>query len=345
MNVPLFDMRAELAPLRAEIDRAIARVLDSGVFVNGPEVTGFEGELATAAGARHAIGVSSGTDALLVTMMAMGIGAGDEVVTTPLTFAATANAAVRLGAKVVFADIDDATSCLDPQRALAACTDRTRAIVTVHLYGHPAAIPEGVPVIEDAAHSLIAIPVRGVAAALSFFPTKNMGALGDAGAVITNDPAIADRIALLRSHGSRPKYHQVAVGGNFRLDAIQAAVLRVKLAHLAAWNAKRRAHADHYRALLGHLPIRLPIDHPAHAYHQFCIRTPRRDELRDRLASAGVGTEVYYPEPLHLAHGGRLGDCPIAERACGELLALPIHPQLTDAAIEYVAGIIATALR
>ena len=236
MRVPFFDMAAELALVRAEVDAAIRRVLDSGVFVGGSEVAGFEHALAADLGVAHAIGVSSGTDALLAIYMAMGIGPGEEIVTTPLTFFATAGSAARLGAKVVFADIDDDTLCLDPRAALNACTDRTCAIVPVHLFGHPAMLPETtIPIVEDAAHSLTA--PRGIAAAVSFFPTKNLGALGDAGAVLTNDAELADRIVLLRTHGARPKYHHLEIGGNFRLDTLQAAILGVKLSHLAQANA------------------------------------------------------------------------------------------------------------
>ncbi len=347
----MFDMQAELVPMRAEIDRAIARVLDSGTFIGGPEVAAFERELAAAAHCRHAIGTSSGTDALLLSLMLLDVGPADEVVTTPLTFFATVGAAARLGARVVFADIDDATLGLDPRRAIAACSDRTRALVTVHLHGHPAELPEApCAVIEDAAHTLIALPVRGAAAALSFFPTKNLGAAGDAGALLTDDDALADRAQLLRGHGMRPKYHHVAVGGNFRLDALQAAILRAKLPHLPAWTAARRAHAARYRDAFAaaRVPaeLRLPPVHPAHVYHQFCIRTPRRDALREALAAEGIGTEVYYPEPLHLAPcfaalGYGAGSLPNAERACTELLALPIHPALAEGAPAHVVDRIA----
>jgi dTDP-4-amino-4,6-dideoxygalactose transaminase len=327
-------MAAELAPLRAEIDAAIARVLDSGVFIGGPEVAAFERELAAYTGAAHAIGVSSGTDALHVLGMALEIRPGDEVVTTPFTFFATAGAFARLGARIVFADVDPDTLCLDPRSALAACTPRTRAIVTVSLFGRPADLPEGAscPVIEDAAQSIGAHQPRGLAATLSFFPTKNLGAVGDAGAVLTNDGGLAASAALLRSHGARPKYNHVAVGGNFRLDAIQAAVLRAKLRHVARWTALRREHAAHYRAMFqatGVPPeVRLPADHPGHVYHQFVIRAPRRDALRAHLAASGIATEVYYPEPLHRQswRSGVAEDLPIAERACREVLALPIYP-------------------
>lgn len=339
--IPFFDMRAELSPIRAEIDAAIQRVLDSGCFIGGPEVTAFEHELASALGVRHAIGVSSGTDALLVTFMALGIGPGDEVVTTPFSFFATAGSIARLGAKLVFADIDDETLCLDPDSALAACTSRTKAIVPVNLFGYPAklpALPRGVPIIEDAAQSIGAGPLRGRAATLSFFPTKNLGALGDGGAVLTDDDALADRVRLLRSHGARPKYHHVALGGNFRLDALQAAVLRAKLPHLERWTAARRANAAHYRALFaaaGRPEIRLPADHPDHVYHQFVIRVSRRDELRRHLADQGIETEVYYPSPLSAQPAGLdhevRADPARVDQACAEVLALPIQPALPAA--------------
>lgn len=339
MRVPFFDMAAELAAIRPELDAAIARVLDSGALIGGPEVTCFERALAAYTGAAHAIGVSSGTDALHATFLALGVGRGDEVVTTPFTFFATAGSAARLGARVVFADIDDDTLCLDPGAALAACSARTKAIVPVNLFGRPADLPAAAPcpIVEDAAQSIGAGPVRGLAATLSFFPTKNLGALGDGGAVLTDDAALAERVALLRGHGARPKYHHVELGGNFRLDALQAAVLQVKLEHLARWTEARRRHAARYRALFAaaQLPpeVRLPAEDAAHVYHQFVVRVRRRDALRAWLGERGVGTEVYYPEPLHLQPcfaelGYRPGAMPVAERACGEVLALPIQPAL-----------------
>jgi dTDP-4-amino-4,6-dideoxygalactose transaminase len=334
--IPFFDMRAELAPIRAEIDAAIARVLDSGVFVGGAEVDAFEAALAHTLGVSHVVGVSSGTDALLATLMALGIGRGDKVLTTPLTFFATAGAIVRLGAEVVFADIDPETLTLDLHDAPAA-----RAIIPVHLFGYPAALPQtSVPIVEDAAQSIGGAPLRGIAAAISFFPTKNLGALGDAGAIATNDAALAAKLKLLRSHGAHPKYHHALVGGNFRLDAIQAAVLRAKLPHLPAWTAARRANAARYRELLADLPIRFQPDHPQHVYHQLVIRVARRDELRAALAAGGIATEIYYPEPLHTqpALGGAHGEFPHAEAACRELLALPIHPA---APVDTVAAAIA----
>ncbi|HEY5927932.1 MAG TPA: DegT/DnrJ/EryC1/StrS family aminotransferase [Kofleriaceae bacterium] len=355
MKVPFFDMTAELAPLRAELDAAIARVLDSGQFVGGTEVSAFERALAKATSTRHAIGTSSGTDALLATLMALGIGPGDEVVTTPFTFFATASAAARLGARLIFADIDDDTLMLDASAAASHCTPRTRAVITVNLFGGLAPIPAvPCPVIEDAAHSLGAGPVRGRAATCSFFPTKNLGALGDAGAVLTDDTDLADRITLLRTHGARPKYHHIAVGGNFRLDALQAALLHTKLAHLARFTEARRAHAATYRALFAATPLppelRLPAPDPAHVYHQFVIRAPRRDALRAFLAEAGIGSEVYYPAPLHLQPcftdlGYRAGAYPIAERACHSVLALPIQPALALTAQTYIVDRIAAFYR
>ena len=355
MKVPLFDMAAELAAVRPAIDAAIARVLDSGVFIGGPEVAALVLELAAATGARCAVGTSSGTDALHAIFAALGIAPGDEVVAAPLTFFATAGGAARLGARIVFADVADDSLTLDPEAAVTACSDRTRAIVPVHLFGHPAALPAApCPIIEDAAQSLGAGPVTGRAAAVSFFPTKNLGALGDAGAVLTDDAALADRVALLRTQGARPKYHHVAIGGNFRLDPLQAAVLRAKLPHLPAWIAARRRHAERYRALFAAVVIppelRLPAPHPAHVYHQFVIRAPRRDALRAYLAAAGIGTEVYYPEPLHLQPcfaelGYRAGSLPVAERACREVLALPIHPTLRPEAQDVVVDEIAAFYR
>jgi dTDP-4-amino-4,6-dideoxygalactose transaminase len=344
-------MAAELAPVRAELEAAVARVIASGRFIGGPEVEAFERELAVAVGARRAIGVSSGTDALLVTLMALGIGAGDEVITTPFTFFATAGAIARVGARPVFADVDDESLNLDPLAAEAVAGARTRAMIPVHLFGRPADQPHvAVPTIDDAAQAIGAYPVRGAAATLSFFPTKNLGALGDAGAVLTDDDALAESIAQLRSHGARERYHHERIGGNFRLDAIQAAVLRVKLPHLAAWTAARRAAAARYRARFAaaKLPpeLRVPADNPAHVWHHFVIRAPRRDALRAHLAANGVGSEIYYPVPLHLqpafAHlGYRAGAFPIAERAASEVLALPMYPSLTEDAQRIVVDEVA----
>jgi dTDP-4-amino-4,6-dideoxygalactose transaminase len=349
--IRFFDMAAEVAAIRPELDRAIARVLDHGGFVGGAEVERFERALAAALGVGHAVGTSSGTDALLAIAMALGWGRGDRIVTTPLSFFATVGAIARVGARPVFADVDDALT-LDPDAAAAAVDASTRAIVTVHLFGRPAAWPTvAVPVIEDAAQSIGAGPVRGRAAALSFFPTKNLGACGDAGAVLTDDADLADRIALLRNHGARPKYHHVAIGGNLRLDALQAAILDAKLPHLPAWTAARRALAARYRAALAEVPEVTPLPpHPDHVYHHFVVRAVDRDRLRAHLTAAGIGTEIYYPSPLHLQPaladlGYRAGACPRAEAACREVVALPLYPTLPATAVDRVAAAVRACYR
>jgi dTDP-4-amino-4,6-dideoxygalactose transaminase len=352
-SVPLLDLAAQNRPLRAEILEAIARVVDGGKFILGPEVERFEAQVAAAIGARHVIGVSSGTDALLVALMALGVGPGHSVVTTPFSFFATAGTIARLGARPVFADIDPATFNLDPAAAAAAVDATTRAIIPVHLFGRPAAIPKAsvpVPVIEDAAQSIAACKLGGLAGCLSFFPSKNLGAFGDGGAVYSDDAAFADRVSLLRTHGGRPKYYHQAIGGNFRLDALQAAVLMVKLPHLAGWTEARRVNAQRYRAMFAaaRLPpdLVVPSDAPDHIYNQFTIRAPRRDALRDHLTRAGIGTEIYYPVPFHLQAcfadlGYRQGAFPHSERAAAEALSLPIYPELSSAQQDYVVGKIA----
>ncbi len=353
MHVPLLDLKPQYAAIRAEVEQAMERVLTSQQFILGPEVSALEQELADYCGVAHAIGVSSGTDALLVALMALGVGPGDEVVTSPFSFFATAGVIHRLGARPVFADIDAASFNMDPERAIAACGPRTRAILPVHLFGRcadmapicEAGAARGVSVVEDAAQAIGARTSTGRAGALadvgcfSFFPTKNLGAFGDAGLVTTADDALAGRIEILRVHGMEPKYYHHLVGGNFRLDALQAAVLRVKLVHLDAWTAARRRNAQRYRALFDDAPldgiVGLPEDVPGHVYNQFVVRVPNRNALRAHLTAAGVGTEVYYPLPLHLqacfaglGHGP--GDFPVAEAAAAEVLALPIYPELTE---------------
>jgi dTDP-4-amino-4,6-dideoxygalactose transaminase len=342
MKVPLLDVNAQNQPLREPLLAAMARVMDADNFILGAEVEAFEKELASALGVRRAVGVSSGTDALLVALMALGVGPGDEVVTTPFSFYATVGCIARLGAKPVFADIDPATFNLDPVAAAAACGPRTRALIPVHLFGRPAQLPGvSVPLVEDAAQAIGACKVTGVASCLSFFPSKNLGAFGDGGALLTDDDAFADKVVILRAHGSKPKYVHRLVGGNFRLDALQAAILRVKLARLTDWSQARRRNADRYRRLFAGtsgLPAELvlPADAPGHIYNQFVVRAPRRDALRAHLTAAGIGTEVYYPLALHLQPcfadlGLRPGAFPHAERATQEVLALPIYAELTEA--------------
>ena len=350
MKVPLLDLRAQYATIAAGVEAAVKRVLESGHYILGEDVAAFERELAAATGRPHAVALSSGTDALLVALMALGVGPGDEVVTTPLSFFATAGCIVRLGARPVFADIDPQTLNLDPAAALARVTDKTRAILPVHLFGRACDLEPlrdaGVPIIEDAAQA-IGLPSLGrgtQCATLSFFPSKNLGAAGDAGALVCEDADFADQVRLLRAHGSRPKYVHHVVGGNFRIDTLQAAILRAKLPHLAAWNTARHRNAARYLTLLADTPLTLSPPATAHVWHHFVIRVPnaRRDALRAHLAAHDIETEVYYPTPLHLqpcftSLGYKPGDLPHAERACSEVLALPVHPDLTEAQQAHVA--------
>ena len=357
-EIPLLDLEAQNEPLLAEIREAIERVVRSQRFILGPEVDTLERELEAHLGVPHAIGVSSGTDALLVALMALGIGPGDEVVTTPFSFFATAGCIARVGARPVFADIDPVSMNLDPTLAAEAIGEHTRAIMPVHLFGQPADVTAlrnpGIPIIEDAAQAIGARTAQGSAGALgdlgcfSFFPSKNLGAFGDAGLVTARDADLAERVRVLRVHGGKPKYFHEIVGGNFRLDAIQAAVLRVKLPHLDRWADVRRRNAELYDRLFADAAVDPPLlatprrVEPGHAYNQYVIRTSRRDALREHLTSRGIGTEIYYPRPLHLqgcfAHlGHREGDFPESERASREALALPVFPELGEARARRVA--------
>jgi dTDP-4-amino-4,6-dideoxygalactose transaminase len=356
MKVPLLDVKAQNQPLREPILAAMTRVMDAGAFILGAEVEGFEKDLAAALGVRRAVGLSSGTDALLVALMALGVRPGDEVVTTPFSFYATVGCIARLGAKPVFADIDPESFNLDPEAAGSRCGPKTRALIPVHLFGRPAPVPEvSLPIIEDAAQAIGACEPTGIASCLSFFPSKNLGAFGDGGALLTNDDGLADQVVILRAHGSKPKYVHRAVGGNFRLDALQAAILRVKLAHLPTWTQARRRNADRYRrifAATAGIPAELvlPADAPGHIYNQFVIRAPNRDGLRSHLTQAGIGTEVYYPLALHLQPcfaelGFGPGSFPHAERATQEALALPIYAELTEEQQGYVVEQVANFYR
>jgi len=361
VKVPMLDLHAHHAPLRGDLVKALGRVVDHGQFVLGPEVETFEAHLAEACGAAHAIGVTSGTDALLVSLMALGIGPGDEVVTTPFSFFATAGVVARLGAKPVFADIDPVTFNLDPDCVKGAITPRTKAILPVHLYGQCAdmeplltlAAARGIPVVEDACQAIGAeykdgrrAGTMGTFGCLSFYPTKNLGALGDAGAVLTMDQGLAEKVRLLRNHGAERRYYHKLIGGNFRLAALQAAALDLKLPFLPGWSAARRTNAQRYDALMQehHLVekgIRLPyaawrnsgrVNY--HIYHQYVIRAPNRDLLREHLAKKEIGSDVFYPVPFHLQEcfaslGYQPGAFPEAERAAKEVLALPIYPELT----------------
>jgi dTDP-4-amino-4,6-dideoxygalactose transaminase len=379
LPVPLLDIAAQTAPLRGAIDAALARVLDAGAFIGGPEVAALEAEIAANCGTSHAVGCASGTDAILLVLMALGVGPGDEVICPSYTFFATAGSIARLGAVPVFADIDPATCNVTPQtvRAAAVRCTRLRAIMPVHLYGQVADMDGflalgralGVPVVEDAAQAIGAVDRHGLAAGsrggagcFSFYPTKNLGACGDAGIVTTNDAAVAERVRLLGNHGMKPRYHHSMIGANSRLDAMQAAILRVKLPHLPAWSQARRANAEAYdrrfRAAgaldsaasleAGGLPLRTPqwpAEPARHIFNQYVIRVPGplRDALREDMRQRRIGTEIYYPIPLHLqpcfAHlGYRPGDLPASEEAAAQTLALPISHELTRAQIDHVAA-------
>jgi dTDP-4-amino-4,6-dideoxygalactose transaminase len=362
MKVPLLDLKAQHDPIQQEVLDAIAQVLRSQAFILGPDVQKLEERVASYCRAQFGIGVSSGTDALLVALMALEVGTGDEVITTPYSFFATAGVIARLGAKPVFADIDPRTYNLDPGKIEEAITSRTKAIIPVHLYGQCAdmapilalAARHSLAVVEDAAQAIGAeyrdgrrACSMGTVGCLSFFPSKNLGALGDGGMVVTDDSRLAEKIRVLRVHGGKPKYYHKLIGGNFRLDTLQAAVLNVKLNYLDGWTKRRRENAERYRVLfrasglLEKPGVVLPEAQYAgtgavtdHIYNQFVIRVPDRDRLREFLKENGIGTEVYYPVPFHLQECFRSleyreGDFPEAERAARETVALPIYPELT----------------
>jgi dTDP-4-amino-4,6-dideoxygalactose transaminase len=364
--VPLLDLQAQYEPIRPAVLEALTRVADSQRFILGPEVDAFEREMAAMLEVEHAIGLSSGTDALLVALMALGVGPGDEVITPTYSFFATAGTVARLGATPVFVDIDPVTFNLDPAVVERAVSRRTRAILPVHLYGLSAdldpilaiARDAGVPVVEDAAQAIGAryhgriVGGLGTVGCFSFFPSKNLGAFGDAGLATTNDAQLARELRLLRNHGAEPKYVHERIGGNFRIDAIQAAVLRVKALHLEAWTDARRRNADRYRAYfeaagLGRA-VELPVE-PAgytHIYNQFVVRTARRDALREHLTAHGIGTEIYYPIPFHrqacfAAVPSSSQAFPVADRAAATSLAIPIYGELTAAQQQRVVDVIA----
>ncbi len=354
MKVPLLDLRAQYAAIGGDIEAAVRRVLESGHYIMGEDVAALEAEVALDHAHPHAIAVSSGTDALLAALWALGIGPGDEVITTAMSFFATAGAVARLGGTPVFADIDPVTFNLDQASALARITPRTKAIIPVHLFGRIADMDRlratGLPIIEDAAQAVgsSGLGTGGTLVTLSFFPSKNLGAAGDAGMVLSSDPELADRVRLYRTHGSRPKYVHHVVGANLRMDSLQAAILRVKRPHLASWNAQRQANASAYRDALASTPLTLPSDAPGHVWHHFVVRAPRRDDLRAHLRQCEIETEVYYPLPLHLQPcfpGAKEGDLPEAERASREVLALPVHPDLSVAQLQHVADSVAAFYR
>ncbi|MBU2495912.1 MAG: DegT/DnrJ/EryC1/StrS family aminotransferase [Candidatus Omnitrophota bacterium] len=367
MQVPLLDLKAQYQTIKPEIDAAIQQVVESQYFIMGPAVAELETRVAQYCGCAHGIGISSGTDALLIALMALGIGANDEVIVPTYTFFATAGSVSRLSAKPVFVDMEPDTYNLNPGAIERSITARTKAIIPVHLFGQCAdmdpirsiARKHNLNVIEDAAQAIGAeyqgkkAGSMGNAGCFSFFPSKNLGGFGDGGMVLTNNADLAEKIRVLRSHGSKPKYHHKIVGGNFRLDTLQAAVLLVKLKYLDSWTAARQKNAKDYDALFqdaGLLPDRVRI--PArkqtrHIFNQYVIRVERRDALQTYLKEKEVGAEIYYPVPLHLqecfaALGYKEGDCPAAEEAAGASLALPIYPELTLEQKQYVVNCIRT---
>jgi dTDP-4-amino-4,6-dideoxygalactose transaminase len=386
-QVPLLDLKPQYQPLAAEIQAAIERVCAGQHFILGPEVRELEASIAGYSQCRYGIGVSSGTDALLLALMALGIGAGDAVITSPFTFFATAGTIARAGARPLFCDIDSQTFNLSAPAVAGflagqcerrgselihrASGARVRALMPVHLYGQlcdmeplmESAHRHGLRLIEDAAQAIGAEDPQqrragsfGDVGCLSFFPTKNLGAFGDAGMCVTNDAALAERMQVLRVHGGKPKYYHALIGGNFRIDELQAAVLNVKLKHLDAWTAGRQRNAAFYDSAFARAQLGGALESPRaspgvrHIYNQYVVRVRERERLRQQLAAAGVGTEIYYPVPLHLQQcfaylGCRAGAYPLAEQAAAETLALPIYPELTEAQLQYVVDTIAACCR
>jgi dTDP-4-amino-4,6-dideoxygalactose transaminase len=363
--VPFLDLRAQYARLADEVLREMREVAESGTYVLGPKVAAFEEAFARFLGARHCVGVSSGTSALHLALLGAGVGPGDEVITVPMTFIATSWAVSYAGATPVYVDVDPVTFTLDVNQVERRITPRTKAILPVHLYGQPADLGplleigrrHGLPVIEDAAQAHgaryqgRAAGTLGRCGCFSFYPGKNLGAFGEAGAVVTDDPALAARLRALRDHAQEKRYHHGELGFNYRMDALQGAVLGVKLKHLEAWTEARRRLADRYRDRLAGLPLGLPAEAPGrrHVWHLFVVLHPRRDRLRHELEGRGIQTGLHYPIPLHLqkayAHlGHRAGDFPVAERVGRECLTLPLFPEMTagqqDAVIEALTDIL-----
>ena len=361
MQVPLLDLKAQHRTIRDEIRAAVDKILESQYFINGPEVKQLEEAVATYSSCLKAVGVSSGTDALLASLMALGIGPGDEVITTPFTFFATVGSIWRIGAQPVFVDIESDTCNIDPARIAPVISPRTKAIMPVHLYGQCAemdpilelAKKHRLYVIEDAAQSIGSsykgrkACSMGTVGCLSFFPSKNLGGIGDGGMIVTNDAELADKITMLRDHGMRPKYYYKYIGGNFRLDTLQAAALLVKLQHLDAWSEKRRWNAARYNELLSDCAeVATPVirTYNTSVFNQYVIRVQKgRDALKQFLQDNGIGTDIYYPLCLHEQEcfkslGYKPGDFPESEKAARDVLALPIYPELTEEQIRYVAG-------
>lgn len=373
--VPLLDLKAQFAPLRDSINEAVQRVIDSQYFILGPDVEALEKDVAQYTGARFAIGCASGTDALILSLAAVDVGPGDEVLTTPFSFFSTASCAYKVGARPAFVDIDPVTFNIDPERVEEAIGPKTKALLPVHLFGQSAemdallevARARDIPVVEDAAQALGATyrsdesgqsahcGAIGTLGCYSFFPSKNLGGFGDGGMVVTSDETLADRLRELRVHGGRQMYHHKWVGWNSRLDALQAVVLKIKLPHLDDWSAGRAANADRYDRLLtesglvesGSVQLPHRTDKARHIFNQYTLRVERRDELKKHLGEKAIGCSVYYPVPLHLQEcfqelGYKEGDFPHAERACREVISLPVYPELTgeqqQRVVEEIAG-------
>ncbi len=360
MNVPLLDLKAQFATIKDEIIPGIEAVMESQYFIKGPEVKELEAQIAEYSTTKTAVGVSSGTDALLASLMTLGIGAGDEVITTPYTFFATVGSIWRTGARPVFVDIEPDTFNIDPTRIESVITEKTKAIIPVHLFSQMAEMDRimatagkhNLFVIEDAAQAIGATYKGkkagsiGTTGCFSFFPAKNLGGFGDGGMVVTQDEELGERLRQYRNHGSKPKYYHKWVGGNFRLDTLQAAVLIVKLRHLDDWHAARRTNAVKYNELFADVgEVITPIirEYNESTYNYYIIRVPRRDECRQFLKDKNIGCEVYYPVSMHNQEcfrklGYRPDDFPVSQKAAGETLALPIYPELTDEQIQYVAA-------
>jgi dTDP-4-amino-4,6-dideoxygalactose transaminase len=362
MKVPLLDLVAQYKDIKPEMDAAVQRVLDSGHFILGPEVAAVEEEVADYLGVAHGIGLASGTDALILALRALEIGEGDEVILPAYTFFATIGSVLHVGATPVLVDVDEKTYCIDIEETRTKISSATKAIIPVHLYGQAAdmdalteiANENNLSIIEDNAQAFGAdykgkkTGSIGDIGCLSFFPSKNLGAYGDGGMVVTNNPKLGEKMRMLRAHGWKKKYFPEVLGYNSRLDALQAAILRVKLPHLDRWNEGRRKVARIYsEALAGTPDLQTPYEAPnrTHVYHLYILQVPNRDELQEKLKEAGIGTSVYYPQPLHLAEpckalGYKEGDFPVAERASLETIAIPVYPEMSDEQIAYVLEIV-----
>jgi dTDP-4-amino-4,6-dideoxygalactose transaminase len=357
VQVPLLDLKAQYATIKDEILAAVSEVLETQRFIGGPKINELEEKIAAISDSKFAVGVSSGTDAILSSLMSLDIGADDEVITTPFTFFSTVGCIVRTGAKPVFVDIDPQTYNIDPAQIEAVVTDKTKAIMPVHLFGQMAdmdpvmeiAHKYNLAVIEDAAQSIESTYKRrkagsiGTVGCFSFYPSKNLGGVGDGGMIVTNDEDIHERLVLMRDHGQNPRYYYRYIGGNFRLDAIQAAVLLVKLPHLDKWSQARRRNAAYYDERFKGTVIKTPYVNPAcvSVFYLYVISVPRRDEVMAHLKTNNIGCEVYYPLPMHLQEcfaylGYKRGDLPQAEKAANEVMAIPVYPELTDEMKDYV---------